>query len=121
VSASSRGAGNSLWFASWGYTTPAGDFSTLSYSSNVYTRTLKDGTLQKFNSSGYQTSLVDRNSNIVTFSYDGSNNLSTITDPNNLVTTFGYTSGKVSTITDPANRITTLSYRLPMHLMHCAG
>jgi RHS repeat-associated protein len=107
-----QGAGNSLWFASngGGYTTPAGDFSTLTYSSNVYTRTLKDGTLQKFNSSGYQTSLVDRNSNIVTFSYDGSNNLSTITDPNNLVTTFGYTSGKVSTITDPAGRITTLSY-----------
>ncbi len=113
-----QGAGNSLWFAENGgaYATPAGDFSTLVKNGDEsYTRTLKDGTKQNFNSSGYQTSLVDLNSNRLTFTYDGSNNLSTITDPNNLVTTFSYSgscgaSGKVCTITDPTGRITTLAY-----------
>jgi len=36
-----------LWFASngqGGYTTPAGDFSTLTLSNGVYTQTLTDGT-----------------------------------------------------------------------------
>ncbi len=113
-----QGAGNSLWFAESGgnYTTPAGDFSTLvKNGDNTYTRTLKDGTKQNFNTSGYQTALVDLNSNRVTFTYDGSNNLSAMTDPNSLVTTFSYSgscgaSGKVCTITDPAGRVTSLAY-----------
>jgi hypothetical protein len=75
-----QGAGNSLWFAESGtsggnttYTTPAGDFSTLlkNNTTGVFTRTLKTGMQQIFNSSGYQTSLVDLNSNRVTFTMMG--------------------------------------------------
>jgi YD repeat-containing protein len=126
-----QGAGNSLWFAESGtsggnttYTTPAGDFSTLlkNNTTGVFTRMLKTGVQQIFNSSGYQTSLVDLNSNRVTFTYDGSNNLSTITDPNNLVTTFSYSgncgaSAHVCTITDPANRTTSLTYNASGQLL----
>ncbi len=112
-----QGAGNSLWFAGSGpYTTPAGDFSTLvKNGDNTYTRTLKNGTKQNFGTTGLQTSIVDLNSNRLTFTYDGSNNLSTITDPNSNVTTLSYSgscgaSGKVCTITDPANRVTSFTY-----------
>jgi RHS repeat-associated protein len=110
-------AGYSLWFAngqtSGTFVTPAGDFSTLTQntSTGVYTRTLKDGTKINFNSSGYQTSVVDRNGNTTNFAYNGSNLLTTITDFNNLVTTFAYNgNNNVTSITDPANRTVTLSY-----------
>src|SRR5262249_31038331 len=56
-------AGKSLWFASdghGGYITPAGDFSTLTLTGGVYTRTMKDGTKFNFNSTGLLTSFVDR-------------------------------------------------------------
>ncbi|HTU23455.1 MAG TPA: hypothetical protein VMG10_35795, partial [Gemmataceae bacterium] len=58
--------GTSLWFASngqGGYTTPAGDFSTLTYSNGVYTQTMTDGTQINFNSSGQETSTVDTDGN----------------------------------------------------------
>src|SRR5262249_19719444 len=101
-------AGKSLWFASdghGGYITPAGDFSTLTLTGGVYTRTMKDGTKFNFNSTGLLTSFVDRNGLTTVFGYDGSNRLSTITDFNNLVTNVAYNAaGKVSTITDPASR-----------------
>src|SRR5262249_7950199 len=106
-------AGKSLWFASSGpnFITPAGDFSTLTLSGGVYTRTMKDGTKCNFNSAGRLTSFVDRNNNTTAFGYDGSNRLSTITDFNSLVTNLAYNAaGKVSTITDPASRVTTLGY-----------
>ena len=83
----------SLWFASasgGGYTTPKGDFSTLSKSGSTFTRTLKDGTKQYFNSSGYQTSSEDRNGLRVTYTYDGSNKLTSVTDPYSKVSTFAY-------------------------------
>ncbi len=106
--------GTSLWFASngqGGFTTPAGDFSTLTYSNGVYTRTLTDGTQINFNSSGQQTSTVDRDGNTTTFGYNGSGQLTTITDMNGQVTTLAYNgSGLLSTITDPANRTATLAY-----------
>jgi YD repeat-containing protein len=106
--------GTSLFFAnngSGGYTTPAGDFSTLTLSSGVYTRTMPDGTKINFNSSGQQTSSVDRDDNTTTFAYNGSGQLTTITDMNNQVTTLAYNaSGLLSTITDAANRTATLTY-----------
>jgi len=105
--------GLSLWFASAGsgaFTTPAGDFSTLTQNTgtNVYTRTLTNGTKITFNSSGYQTAVTDRDGNATSYAYNGSNQLSTITDFNSLVTTFAYSSGQV-TIQDPANRVSTLT------------
>ncbi|MBI3464991.1 MAG: RHS repeat protein, partial [Planctomycetes bacterium] len=114
-----QGAGNSLWFASAGpfnFTTPAGDFSTLVKNfDNTYTRTLKNGLKQNLSTTGLLSSIVDLNSNRMTFTYDGSNNLTSIRDPNNQLTTLTYSgtcgaTGKACTITDPAGRITTLSY-----------
>jgi YD repeat-containing protein len=106
--------GLSLWWATGkngNYTPPAGETSTLALANNVYTRTLKDGTKINFNSSGYQTSIVDTNNNPLTLGWNGSNQLTTLTDFNNLVTTLAYNgSGKVTSITDPANRITILAY-----------
>jgi RHS repeat-associated protein len=109
------GNGQSLWFASSGsgtFTTPAGDFSTLTQNTltSVYTRTMPDGTKYQFNSSGYQTAVQDRNSNTTSYSYDGSNKLTSIKDLNNQVMTLAYSGTSVTSITDPANRITTLSY-----------
>jgi RHS repeat-associated protein len=110
--------GLSLWFANGSpagtFVTPPGDTSTLTQNTttNVYTRTLKDGTQINFNSSGYQTSIVDRIGNtLLTFGYNGSNQLTTVTDLNGLVTTISYNaSGKATTFLDPASRTTTLGY-----------
>jgi YD repeat-containing protein len=108
--------GTSLWFAngqpSGTYVTPAGDFSTLVQNTGgTWTRTLPDGTQINFNSSGLQTSIVDRVGNTTTFAYNGQSQLTALTDMNGQVTSFAYNgSGKVTGITDPANRTATLAY-----------
>jgi RHS repeat-associated protein len=109
--------GTSLWFANGGtsgtFVTPAGDFSTLAQNTGtgVYTRTMKDGTKINFDSTGKQTSVVDRNGTTLTFAYNASNLLSTITDAYNQVTSFSYNAqNRVSTIQDPANRVVSLGY-----------
>ena len=92
---------------------PPGDFSTLTQdtSTNVYLRTMPDGTKYKFNSSGYQTAVSDRNNNLTSYSYDGSNHLTQIKDMNNQLVTLAYSGGgNVTTIKDPASRTTTLAY-----------
>lgn len=107
--------GTSLWFANGAtagtFTTPAGDFSTLTQNTTtgVYTRKLTDGTAINFDSTGKQTSIVDRDGNTTTFGYTGGL-LTSITDLNNQVTTLTYTAGKLTSITDPANRKATLAY-----------
>ena len=75
--------GESLWFAGnpavgSNYTTPVGDFSTLTLTSSGYTRTLPNGTQILFNSSGYETATIDLNNNHMTYSYNGSNQLTSI-------------------------------------------
>ena len=72
--------GESLWFSGnpavgGNYTSPAGDFSTLTLTSSGYTRTLPDGTQITFNSSGYETATIDLNGLHTTYSYNGSNQL----------------------------------------------
>ena len=103
--------GRSLWFSGGGpYTSPAGDFSTLAaVSGGGYTRTLTDGTVYNFNSSGYETSVADRNGLATSFAYSGGN-LSTVTDPYGKVTNFAYSGGALSTITDPASRVATFTH-----------
>jgi YD repeat-containing protein len=113
----SLGAGGaSLWFASSGgsgaYTSPAGDFSTLTQlpSGGGWTRTLTDGTEYTFNSSGYETASIDRNGLHTTFSYDGSNQLSSIEDPYGNLSTFTYSGGYLNTIQDPSSRLTSFTF-----------
>jgi YD repeat-containing protein len=108
--------GRTLWFATagsgGGYTTPAGDFSTLSKNggTGVYTRTMPDGTQMTFNSGGYETAVIDRNSQHITFAYNGSNQVTTITDNYSNVTTLTYSGGYLQTIKDPAGRIATFTH-----------
>jgi RHS repeat-associated protein len=109
--------GTSLWFAngqtSGTFVTPAGDFSTLTQNTqtNVYTRTMTDGTKIYFDSTGKQSSVVDRVGNTFTDNWDGSNRLTSIGDPNGLAVTLAYDgNNRVTTFTDPAARVTSLSY-----------
>ena len=114
------GDGQSLWFA-WNsvtqtYTTPAGDFSTLTHNSNgTYTRTLKTGVKVNFSSSGQETSFVDLNGNTTSYAYSGAE-LTSITDPVGLVTQFAYSNGLLSSITDPDSRVFTISHNASAQL-----
>ena len=79
--------GRTLWFASSGggsggsYTAQPGEFSTLvKNSGGGYTQTLADGDQITFNSGGYETATIDLNNQHITFAYNGSNKISTITD-----------------------------------------
>ncbi|MDA2919342.1 PKD domain-containing protein [Desulfobacterota bacterium AH_259_B03_O07] len=93
------------------FQSPPGDFSTLVKNPDgSFTRTMKDGTQIHLNSQGLQTSVVDRNGNTTTYTYDANGLLTSITDPVGMVTTLAYTGGKLSSITDPANRTTTFQH-----------
>ncbi|MPZ77339.1 MAG: PKD domain-containing protein, partial [Deltaproteobacteria bacterium] len=93
------------------FTPPAGDFSTLVKNpDDTYARTFKDGTKLIFNSQGLQTSVLDRNGNTTSYSYDGSGRLISGTDPVGLVTTLTYASNRLQKITDPAGRETVFQY-----------
>jgi RHS repeat-associated protein len=109
-----EGGGSALWFASGGsgaFTSPAGDFSTLSLSGGVYTRTLTHGSKQTFDSNGYQTATIDRNGLAVSYTYDGSHRLTQITDPFSELTTLSYDlNGKLQTIKDTSNRLATFTH-----------
>ena len=68
--------GQSLWFSGspsvgGNYTTPAGNFSTLTLTSSGYTQTQPDGTQITFNSSGYETATIDLNGLHTTYTYSG--------------------------------------------------
>ena len=111
-----EGSGSVAWFSgSFGsgggtYTSPAGTFSTLVLNSGgtSYTLTQTDGTVENFNSSGLETTSVDRNGLTTTFGYSSSL-LQTITDPFSGITTFTYSSGQLQSIKDPANRLATFT------------
>ena len=109
--------GRTLWFASSGggsggsYTDPAGEFSTLvANSGGGWTDTLTNGDKVVFNSGGYETETIDTNNNIITYAYDASHQLTTISDYLGNNTVLSYSSGGyLQSITDPAGRITTIT------------
>ena len=93
-----------------GYTSPVGDFSTLTRLANgSFTRTYKDQTKHRFEDNRL-VSIVDRNGNETRHSYNLQGQITAIIDPVGLATRFEYTAGKVSKIIDPANRETKLTY-----------
>ncbi|WP_436521562.1 RHS repeat-associated core domain-containing protein [Actinoplanes sp. HUAS TT8] len=53
---------------------------------------------------------VDKNKNKITFGYDGSGNVTTITDSQDRVTTLAYAAGRLASVTDPANRRVSYTY-----------
>ncbi len=108
-----NGDGTSLWFASAGgssYTTPVGDYSTLTGGAGGYTRTLHDGTQISYDSTGKQTAVTDLNGLTTSFAYNTSGQLTGITDPESQSVAIGYSGGRAVSITDPAGRATHLAY-----------
>ena len=109
--------GRSIWFTgSFGgsgggtYTDPPGEFSVLvKHGNGSYTDTLTDGTQINFSSGGYETTSVDRNGLTTSYAYNGSNQLTSITDQYGSITTLSYSGGYLQTIEDPAGRLTTLT------------
>jgi RHS repeat-associated protein len=108
--------GKSLWFATGSgstYVDPAGEFSTLvANMGGTYTRTLTNGEVLQFNSSGKEIADTDTDGVAITYGYDGSGRLSTIQDHYGNLTTFTYdgTTGLLDEITDPAGRIATFTH-----------
>jgi RHS repeat-associated protein len=95
------GAGSASFFAgscnpsyTCTYTSPGGDFSTLSTGGGVYKRTYPDGTVVTLNSSGQQTTVTDRfgNTSTVTYGvyYNGVVVPVAITDPTGQSISFWY-------------------------------
>ena len=123
-------AGSVLWTSGEGgavlfsggpdtFHSPAGDFSTVMRNPDgTFTRSLKDGTTINFDVQGLQTSVVDRNGNTTSFSYDAQGRLISMTDPAALVTTLAYTGNLLSAITDPAARTTTFAHDSDGNLTH---
>jgi RHS repeat-associated protein len=107
------GDGTALFFSGGPdiFVSPRRDFSTLVKNpDDTYTRSLKDGAKINFNAQGLQTSVVDRNNNTTTYSYDGNGRLASITDPVGLVTALTYAGAKLQRITDPAGRQTVFQH-----------
>jgi len=104
-----------------GYTSPAGDFSTLEQNDDgTFTRTLKNGTRINFNAAGLQTSVVDRNGNTTMYGYDGDGQLTSIVDPVGKETTFAYVGNLLATVTDPFGRTTTFLHDAAGNLIRIA-
>ncbi len=88
----------------------SGDTSTIVVNADgTYTRTLKDGTLQTFNTSGILNTISDRNNNTTTLSYSGGN-LVTITDSTGRSLSIAAASGQIASITDPSGQTYKFSY-----------
>ncbi len=119
------GVGGWRYYASAGggsYTSPAGDNGTLSQSGGAYTYSTPDGQTWTFNSSGYQTGWASPDGQaLLTYTYNGSNQLATMTAIDGTTTTFNYSSGKVSTIVTGNGRTTTLAYDASSNLTQVAN
>ncbi len=99
-----------------GYDEPPGlDATLLNSTVNGATHVLifqKTSECLGFNSSGQEIFDQDKNGHQITFTYNGSGNISSLTDTQNRVTTFGYNSnGRINLITDPIGRTVQLSYQ----------
>src|SRR5262249_4113141 len=96
------------------YTSPANDFGTLVKNANgTFTYTAKNQWKWNFNSSGYETSLVDPHNVTITYTWTGSN-LTGVAAPDGGLTTITYntdpdTGQKCVNIVEPANRTVTVS------------
>ena len=100
------GDGRSVRF-SWDgtdYVAPAGTFSTLTKSGGLFTLVEKDQTEYAFNASNKLTTITDKNGNVTTLSYTGSN-LTAVTAPDGRQLTFSYDgSNRLSGVSDPLSR-----------------
>jgi RHS repeat-associated protein len=90
------------------YTSPAGDFSTMTYNGYTFDRRYPDGSVVRFAHDGRMLDHRDRFSNLTVYGYDGSGRLTSVTDPIGKVITLGYTgAGALAWVEDPMGRRTT--------------
>jgi YD repeat-containing protein len=112
----SRGDGNFWSFESGSngaVVSPANVSATLLSGTNHWTITFQNGEQRLFdNTSGSLIAIVDRNGNATQLSYDGTNRLTTITDPAGRHLYFGYPSGSnlVTSVTSDVGLTLTYGY-----------
>ncbi len=75
----------------------------------TFTRTLKNGTVETYNSAGKLTSVTERSGRTTTLTYSG-NDLISITDAAGRITNLTNSSGKITAITNSAGQTYTLAY-----------
>jgi RHS repeat-associated protein len=94
------------------YTSPAGDNGTLSVNGSGWEYTTPDGQTIQFNSNGEETSWTSADGHqVISYTYDGSNRLSTMTSIDGAVATFSYgTYTLLQKIQEVNNRVVTLAY-----------
>ncbi|HEX8360398.1 MAG TPA: hypothetical protein VF613_09835, partial [Longimicrobium sp.] len=108
-----------LWFAQkapqgpWDFTrhfsSPSGDFSTVTKGFLGYERSYPDGRRVIFGMDGRMLEVWDRFGNMTKYEYDDVGRLVKITDPAGLPTTLGYTgTGALAWVQDPAGRRSTM-------------
>jgi len=107
------GDGSAAYFQrAWdlSYITPLGEFSRLVTGipggGAGWTRLYPDSTKVVFNSTGRMIEVRDRFNNITSITYDGSNRVWKITDPQSLTITLTYDANGLDAITDPMGRVT---------------
>jgi RHS repeat-associated protein len=93
------------------FTSPAGDNGTLSVNGSGWQYQTPDGQTVQFNSSGLETSWTsaDRHQ-ALTYTYDGSNRLNTLTSIDGALSTFTYSGSLLQTVKTVNNRTTTFAY-----------
>jgi RHS repeat-associated protein len=93
------------------YTSPAGRFLKLVKSAGTFIMTAKNGTVQRFNSSGRLVSIADRNNNQMIFAYDSAGKLAGVTDSTGRSLVINYNgNNKITSIVDPASRTFAYTY-----------
>ncbi|MDR1478335.1 MAG: hypothetical protein LBJ00_05280, partial [Planctomycetaceae bacterium] len=111
-----KGSGDSIWFTLNGdgtYTVEDGSETgtVLTNNNGLIIVTKKDNSKYYFNSAGFIVTKIDSMGNAVTYTYDSSDRLSTITSPDHHTTTYQYNAGGLlSSKTDFAGRSTIYGY-----------
>src|SRR5438874_10520419 len=122
-----RGDGSAWFFTqsqnTWTLASPTDERATLAYSSKSgYTLTLRDGSVELYNTNGFLTALQDRNGNKTTLTYDGSsyNRVSKVTDAAGRVLQFNYANSllpkQVTSIQDTVGVVVAYVYDSGSHL-----
>jgi RHS repeat-associated protein len=107
------GTGGYRFYSGTGpYTSPTGDNGTLATAGGGgWTYTTPDGQVVTFNASGYETGWASADGQqLMTYTYDGSNRLSTVTAIDGALSTFTYSGSLLQTVKTVNNRTTTFAY-----------